>query len=95
MSTRRMKWLGVPVTAVGLSFGLWAGCLNRVSDSTVLQIKEGMTKDEVRAVAGGPSHTENDGTLWAYWLIEDGPTAPLNPVYVSFDSEGRVVHVWK
>jgi hypothetical protein len=54
-----------------------------------------MTKDEVRAVAGGPSHTENDGTLWAYWIIEDGPTAPINPVYVSFDSEGRVARVWK
>lgn len=85
----------MPFLAAGLSFCLWAGCLNRVPGGVTFQIKEGMTKEEVRAVVGAPSHTENDGTLWAFWLMEDGPMAPLNPVYVSFDGDGRVAHVWK
>lgn len=97
MSTagRRAKWLGVPILAAGLLFSVWVGCLNRVPDADTFRIKDGMTKDEVRAIVGGPSRTENGGALWAYWLIEDGPTAPLNPVYVSFDGDGRVAHVWK
>jgi outer membrane protein assembly factor BamE (lipoprotein component of BamABCDE complex) len=89
-----MKWLGIPVLAAGLSFCLWAGCLNRVSDATTFQIKPGMTKDEVRAVVGEPSHTENGGTLWAYWTHEAGPMAPFQPVYVSFDPDDRVANVW-
>jgi outer membrane protein assembly factor BamE (lipoprotein component of BamABCDE complex) len=95
VSMRRAKWLGLPVLAAALSGCLWVGCLNRVWDATTFRIKEGMTTDEVRAIAGSPNDTENDGTLWAYWTVEDGPTAPLNPVYVKFDAEGRVVAVWK
>jgi outer membrane protein assembly factor BamE (lipoprotein component of BamABCDE complex) len=94
MGARRLRWLGIIPLAAGLSFCLWVGCLNRVPDAVTYQIKEGMTKDEVRAVAGEPSHTENGGTLWAYWIFEHGPTAPLSPVYVSFDADERVTAVW-
>jgi SmpA / OmlA family len=94
MSARPTKWLAFPILAAGLSAILWVGCLNRVPDAATHQIKEGMTKDEVRAIIDAPSHTENGGTVWAYWIYESGPTAPFQPVYVSFDPDDRVARVW-
>ena len=69
-----------------------------ISEQASGSIQKGMTKDEVRAIAGNPVNrypSGDDGDeIWEYHLANFQPTAFLTPLMVQFDKSGKVRFVW-
>ena len=92
----------VAAAVVGCGLLLASCCLlpclgRRVPDALTFQVKEGMTRDEVFAILGEPNERQpsRDGEeLWGYYIQEFGCSAWMNPVYVRFSGEGKVLSVW-
>src|SRR6266404_1847804 len=80
------------VTAIScLSTCLWTGYFRRVAAADTFQITPGMSREDVKAILGPPNHIESGGRYWAYYTDEGGILAPLCPMYVSFDEDGKVI----
>src|SRR5260370_32534155 len=102
MTRRKEKLIALAAVFVALALGLspWLYCcfgishFSRVPDADTFRIKKGMTRDEVQAMLGRPNHTESGGRFWAYYTWEGGLLAPLFPVYITFDDQGRVQAVF-
>jgi outer membrane protein assembly factor BamE (lipoprotein component of BamABCDE complex) len=68
-----------------------------ISEQASSGIEEGMTKEEVLAVAGRPVNrypSGDGGEVWEYHLAKFQPTAFLTPLCVRFDASGIVQAVW-
>ena len=66
-------------------------------DAKLNQIRIGMTREDVEAVAGRPvikHKVGQDGEWWEYFAADFWPTAFLNPVCVRFNSNGSCEAKW-
>ena len=95
----RAKYL-VSFVAVTVAISACAFCFLshnyffRVKDADTFLVERGMTREQVKEILGPPNHTESDGKYWAYYTWEGGLLAPLFPVYIHFDEDGRVLAVF-
>jgi hypothetical protein len=81
--------LGIVPPLLALPF-----CWPFASIETVFQIRIGMSKAEVEAIAGRPMERSNSSDDGEYWQYYTSPLSAIGPEMVEFDSTGRVIRTW-